>query len=110
MVEGIYRLTQSDPSTSPSTSSGRGSGQSLEGAVNLGGSEYVTVAELVQTVIAASGKKIQVRYVEGPVGVHSRNFDKARSRALGWEARVSLREGIARTYSWIAEQVQRSRG
>lgn len=90
MVEGIYLLTQSD----------------LEGPVNLGGREYATVAELVQVVIDVSGKRIGVEYVEGPVGVHSRNFDKARSRSLGWEARVPLREGIARTYRWIAEQVK----
>jgi GDP-D-mannose 3',5'-epimerase len=94
MVDGIYRLTQSD----------------LEGAVNLGGSEYVTVAELVQTVIDVSGKEISTEYVDGPVGVHSRNFDKARSRSLGWEAKVSLEEGIGRTYPWIEEQVCQARG
>lgn len=53
--------------------------------------EYVTVAELVQTVIEVAGKEIQVRYVEGPVGVQARNFSKGRMRALGWEAKVSLR-------------------
>ena len=91
MVEAIYLLTQSD----------------LEGAVNLGGEEYVTVAELAQTVIEISGKDLGIEYVEGPVGVQSRNFSKDRSRALGWEARVSLREGIARTHHWVEEQVRR---
>jgi len=90
MVEAIYRLTQSD----------------LEGAVNLGGEEYVTVAELVQTVIDVSGKQVGIRYVEGPVGVHSRNFSKARSKLLGWEAQTPLCEGIAQTYAWIEEQVR----
>jgi nucleoside-diphosphate-sugar epimerase len=90
MVDGIYLLTQSD----------------LEGVVNLGGEEYVTVEELCQAVIAVSGKEIKVQYVEGPVGVHSRNFCKARSQALGWKTMVPLREGIARTYAWIEEQVQ----
>jgi len=93
MVEGIYLLTQSD----------------LEGPVNLGGSEYVTVAELVQTVIEVSGKDIRIQYVEGPVGVHSRNFSKERSRLLGWEAKTPLKEGIARTYAWIEEQVKKLR-
>ncbi len=89
MVEAIYLLTQSD----------------LEGAVNLGGDVYVTVEELARTVIEVSGKDVGIRYVEGPVGVQARNFSKARSRALGWEARVSLREGIGRTYAWIEAQV-----
>ncbi len=94
MVEAIYRLTQSD----------------LQGAVNLGGEEYVTVAELVQAVIDISGKQVGIRYVEGPVGVHSRNFSKARSRLLGWEARTMLREGIARTYAWVEAQVRQYGG
>ena len=37
------------------------------------------------------GKRITIRYVEGPVGVQSRNFSKARSKLLGWEAQTLLR-------------------
>jgi GDP-D-mannose 3',5'-epimerase len=92
MVKGIYLLTQSD----------------LEGPTNIGGEEYVTVAELVQTVIDVSGKEIRIEYVEGPVGVHSRNFAKARIKSLRWEAGVSLKEGIAKTYAWIEEQVRKT--
>ena len=57
----------------------------------LGGSEYVTVAELVQTVIAVSGKEIGIEYVEGPVGVHSRNPSTLR------QAQDRLRSGQALT-------------
>jgi GDP-D-mannose 3',5'-epimerase len=92
LVEGVYLLMQSD----------------LEGAANIGADERVSVAELVQTVIDASGKEIHVQYVEGPVGVQARNFGKARIKSLGWEAGVSLREGIGRTYHWIEEQVRAS--
>jgi GDP-D-mannose 3', 5'-epimerase len=94
MVEAICLLTQS----------------SLEGAVNLGGEEYVTVKELTETAIEVSGKDVGIRYVDGPVGVHSRNFCKGRSRSLGWQARVSLREGISRTYPWIRAQVEAFQG
>ena len=90
LVEGIYTLMQSD----------------LEGAVNIGGEEYVTVDELVQTVIEASGKRIEIEHVEGPVGVHSRNFSKERIKSLGWEAETSLKDGIGRTYAWIEGQVK----
>jgi nucleoside-diphosphate-sugar epimerase len=94
MVEAIYRLTQSD----------------LQGAVNLGGEEYVTVSELAQAVIDVSGKDVGIRYVEGPVGVHSRNFSKARSKLLGWEAQTPLREGIKQTYAWVEAQVKQYGG
>ena len=90
LVEGVYLLMHSD----------------LEGPVNIGSSEDTTVDELVATVIGFSGKEIHKDYVEGPVGVQSRNFSKARIHSLGWKARVSLKEGIARTYPWIETQVR----
>jgi len=85
--------------------------------VNLGSDERVTVADLVRTVIEVSGKRINVKYVPGPVGVHARNpstgsgqrFNKARIKSLGWVARYSLKEGIARTYLWIEAQVKAAR-
>ncbi len=66
-MAGVYALMQSD----------------LEGATIIGGDEYVTVAELVETVIAASGKEIQIEYVAGPVGVQARNFVKSKIKSLG---------------------------
>ena len=76
----------------------------LEGPVNLGGDEYVTIDKLVDIVIEVSGKDIIKKYVEGPVGVQARNFSKARILSLGWEAKVSLGEGIEQTYRWIESQ------
>ena len=38
--------------------------------------------------------------------MQARNFSKARIHSLGWEAKVSLKEGIARTYPWIEAQVK----
>ncbi len=62
MVEGIYLLMQSD----------------LEGAVNIGCPQYVSVDELVGTVAGAAGKAISIRHIQGPVGVQSRNFSNER--------------------------------
>lgn len=90
MVDGIILLTRSD----------------LEGPANIGTPEYVTVAELVATVAGVAGKDIEPRYIEGPVGVQSRNFSHARIESLGWEPQVSLEQGIALTYPWIESQVQ----
>ena len=93
LVEGIFTLMQSD----------------LEGPVNIGGDDHVTVAELVDTVIQVSGKRIRQKYVEGAVGVQSRNFSKARIKSLGWKAKTSLGDGIARTYPWIEARVRAAR-
>jgi len=93
LVDGIYRLTQSD----------------LEGACNIGCPQYVTVDDLVQTVAAVAGKRVQIKHVDGPVGVHSRNFSNARIESTGWRARVFLEEGIGKTYPWVKEQVEKAR-
>ncbi len=93
LVEGIYLLMHSD----------------LEGPTNIGSSQYVTVDELVETVIEVAGKRIKVKYVPGPVGVQARNFSKARIHSIGWRAKVSLKEGIEYTYPWIETQVKAAR-
>ncbi|MBM4144594.1 MAG: NAD-dependent epimerase/dehydratase family protein [Lentisphaerae bacterium] len=76
----------------------------LEGAVNIGSEQRVSVNELVASVARAAGMKIGMRYVDGPVGVHARNHANARIRSLGWECRHDLDAGIAKTYPWVAEQ------
>ena len=65
--------------------------------------------ELVDTVAEVARKRTGINHVEGPVGVQSRNFSKERVRSLGWEAKVSLKEGIALTYPWVEEQVNVTR-
>jgi len=104
LVEGVYLLMQADPARHPEREQRfvvEGPGGML--AIIGGG-------ELVQTGIDVSGKDIRIEYVEGPVGVHSRNFSKERIKSLGWEAQVPFKEGIARTYRWIEEQVRVSKG
>ncbi len=89
LVDGIYRLTQSN----------------IDKPTNIGSEDRISVKELVETVIGISGKKLGIKYVEGPVGVRSRNFKKDRIKSIGWEAKVSFREGIARTFHWVSEEV-----
>jgi GDP-D-mannose 3',5'-epimerase len=89
MVDGIFRLTQSD----------------LEGPVNIGCPEYVTVNQLVDIVISVARKPIRVRHVDGPVGVRSRNFSNGRIEALGWHSQWPLLRGLSATYPWVAAQV-----
>jgi GDP-D-mannose 3',5'-epimerase len=93
MVEGIYLLMQSE----------------LEGAVNIGCPQYVSVNELVETVAEVAGKRVNVRHVPGPVGVQSRNFSNARIYSIGWQARFYLKDGIACTYPWVEAQVMAQR-
>jgi GDP-D-mannose 3', 5'-epimerase len=90
LVEGIYLLTQSE----------------MAEPANIGCPQYVTVDELVHVVAEVAGKRINIRHVDGPVGVQSRNFSNARIYSLGWQPRVFLRAGICQTYPWIEQQVR----
>lgn len=93
MLDGILLLMKSD----------------LKGPVNIGFPEYITVDELVLAIIEASGKRISIEYVEGPVGVASRNFSNARINSIGWKAKFSLKDGIALTYLWILDQLKKNK-
>src|SRR5690606_37253182 len=90
MVDGIFQLMHS----------------ALQGAVNIGSPQYVSVNELVATVAEGAGKQINVTHIAGPVGVHARNFSNARIYSLGWQAQFDLNAGIERTYPWIEQHVK----
>jgi len=77
--------------------------------VNLGSSELVTIDELVSIVEEIAGVELQRRYdTSAPQGVRGRNSDNELIRkVLGWEPSTPLREGMARTYEWVAAQVER---
>ena len=92
MVDGIFRLTQSD----------------LEGPVNIGCPHYYSVKQLVDVVAAVAGKKIATRTVPGPVGVQSRNFSNEKIYSIGWRSQFDLKDGIAPTYRWVAKQVRKA--
>ncbi|MGH9225046.1 MAG: NAD-dependent epimerase/dehydratase family protein [Acidimicrobiales bacterium] len=78
----------------------------LREPANVGHREYVSVKELADTVVEVSGKRVGIRWTDGPVGVRSRNFANDRIESLGWRPRRSLREGLALTYPWIESQVR----
>jgi GDP-D-mannose 3',5'-epimerase len=85
-VEGIYRLMTSD----------------FPGPVNLGQDRLVTINELADLIMQAAGVKLEKKHIEGPLGVRGRNSDNTLvKQKLGWEPKVSLEDGLARTYTWI---------
>jgi len=93
-VEGIYRLMQSD----------------YDQPLNLGRDEMVSINQLAQSIIAASGKTgLTLHHVDGPQGVRGRNSDNGLLReVLGWEPAITLDEGLEPTYRWIEKQVVES--
>ena len=91
-VEGIYKLMQSD----------------YHKPVNLGQDRLITIDELVDMVALIAGKKIIKRHnLSKPQGVRGRNADiSLAKKVLGWEPKVSLEEGLKKTYNWICSQLE----
>lgn len=93
MVDGIFTLMQS----------------SLQEPVNIGSPEYHSVNELVDAVAEVAEKKVRIEYIDGPVGVQSRNFSNEKIYSTGWTSKTTLKEGIARTYPWVEQQVKQKK-
>ena len=77
--------------------------------INLGSSELVTINGLVDIVEDIAGVELERRYkLDAPQGVRGRNSDNTLIRkTYGWEPSIPLREGLAKTYSWVSKQVAR---
>jgi nucleoside-diphosphate-sugar epimerase len=78
----------------------------FSGPVNIGSEEMITINDLAKLVMDIAGKKLNIKNIDGPTGVRGRNSDNDLIREkLGWEPKLDLRQGLERTYPWIAEQV-----
>jgi nucleoside-diphosphate-sugar epimerase len=78
------------------------------GPVNIGSEEMVSINELVETAAKVAHKVVRKVYnLKAPTGVRGRNSNNDLIREkLGWDYRMTLEEGIRRTYVWIEEQAK----
>lgn len=90
-LEGTVRLLRSE----------------FEGPVNIGSDEMITINGLAEMAIDISGKDVSINNIPGPLGVRGRNSDnRLIQEKLGWSPSQPLREGMEKTYAWIAAQVK----
>jgi GDP-D-mannose 3',5'-epimerase len=75
--------------------------------VNLGSSELVTINQLVDMAEEIASVKLERRYnLNAPKGVNGRNSDNTKIKQyLGWEPSIRLKEGLAKTYEWIENEM-----
>jgi GDP-D-mannose 3',5'-epimerase len=82
----------------------------FHGPVNIGSEEMVTINKLAEIAMEVAGKKLSIKHIQGPTGVRGRNSDNKLIREkLNWNYSIALKEGIAKTYGWINEQVRNSK-
>jgi nucleoside-diphosphate-sugar epimerase len=89
-VEGVRRLMDSD----------------LTGPLNIGSEEMISINNLARSVMEIAQKHLTIRNIPGPTGVRGRRSDnRLIEQQLSWKPSEPLREGLQKTYPWIAEQV-----
>lgn len=87
LVEGIYRLLMSD----------------YTGPVNIGNPSEITIKEFAEEIIALTGTNQKIIYLPLPKDDPKQrqpDITKARN-ILGWEPRVSRKEGLQITYEYF---------
>ena len=75
--------------------------------LNIGSEEMVTINQLVQIAAKVANKTISGDHVDVPhTGVRGRNSNNDLIREkLGWDYKMTLEEGIRKTYNWIMSQI-----
>jgi GDP-D-mannose 3', 5'-epimerase len=90
-TEGIYKLMQSN----------------FHNPINLGQDRMISMNDLVHIIESFAEYSVEIKHIPGPEGVRGRNSDNTLLRKiLKWEPKISLEEGIERTYAWIDDQIQ----
>jgi GDP-L-fucose synthase len=76
-----------------------------DGVFNVGTGEDVTLRELAELLRDVVGFRGELAFdTRKPDGTPRKLLDVSRLRALGWQARIPLREGVERTYRWYTQQ------
>jgi GDP-L-fucose synthase len=77
--------------------------------INIGTGEELTIRELAATLVRAVGFEGNLSFdADKPDGTPRKLLDNTRLHEMGWSAKTSLAEGLARTYDWFLENIEKS--
>jgi GDP-L-fucose synthase len=73
-----------------------------ESIINVGTGEDLTILELAKMIAEVTGYRGRiVPDASKPDGTPRKLLDVSRLRALGWQSRIGLRDGLRETYQWF---------
>ncbi len=79
--------------------------------INVGTGVDCTIRELAETVARVTGFKGQLTFDSSkPDGTPRKLLDVSRLKSLGWEATISLEEGLTDAYQWFCDHRDDARG
>jgi dTDP-glucose 4,6-dehydratase len=92
LVDGLYRLLTSNQT----------------GPINIGNPEEVTMLQLAEAIVRITGSKSPIAYAPLPEDDPQRRRPEitAAREKLGWQPRVSLESGLARTLPYFQASLQ----
>jgi len=72
------------------------------GVIQIGPSESHSIADIAKKIVTISGKDINIQFDKSkPEGDKDRSADSSKARKiLGWKQKISIDEGLKRTYKW----------
>tara|TARA_R100001463_G_scaffold119525_2_gene175404 strand:- start:2331 stop:3260 length:930 start_codon:yes stop_codon:yes gene_type:complete len=74
--------------------------------INIGTGEDVTIKELAETIVDVVGYENDYEWdISKPNGTPRKVLNVDKMKSLGWEPKISLRDGIESTYEWYKENV-----
>lgn len=73
--------------------------------INVGCGEDISILELAELICDVVGFEGNLAWdTSKPDGTQRKLLDVSKLSNLGWRQRISLREGIARTYEWFLQE------
>jgi len=78
--------------------------QPMRSHLNVGTGQDITIRELAETIAEVVGYDGEIIWNAAmPDGTPRKLLDVSLLQSLGWKAKISLRDGLAATYSWFLE-------
>jgi len=93
VIDGLFKLMESN----------------YRRPVNIGNEISISIKELMEKIIAISGKNLRIKHVMNgkEFGVKGRRCDATKAHEiLKWQPFISLDDGIKKTYDWVKEQME----
>jgi GDP-L-fucose synthase len=73
--------------------------------INVGTGEDISIRELAELIAEITGFRGRITCdTSKPDGTMRKLMDVSRLRAMGWQAKIGLRDGIETTYAWYLDK------